>query len=42
MQQIVASGAMITPALIINDKLYVQGKLPTIPTLANWIEKESQ
>lgn len=30
-------GVMLTPALIINGKLLVQGKLPTKHTLVHWM-----
>ena len=36
-KEIARLGVMNTPALIINDKLMVSGKLPTKPTLLHWI-----
>ncbi len=30
-------GVMLTPALIINGRLLVQGKMPTKPTLVHWL-----
>ncbi|NMC41134.1 MAG: thioredoxin family protein [Bacteroidales bacterium] len=30
-------GVMLTPALIVNGKLLVQGKLPTRHTLVHWL-----
>lgn len=30
-------GVMITPALIVNGKLLIQGKLPTKHTLVHWL-----
>ncbi len=36
MKTIAESGIIHTPALIINDKVYCQGKLPTLNTLKNW------
>jgi len=33
-------GLMLTPALILNGKLLVQGKLPTKHTLMHWLLKE--
>lgn len=32
-------GIMATPALMINDKLYSSGKIPTKHTLVNWIKQ---
>jgi small redox-active disulfide protein 2 len=37
--KIASLGIMATPALIINEKLYVSGKLPTKNTLAHWIKE---
>lgn len=37
--EIASLGIMATPALIVNDKLYVSGKLPTKHTLVNWIKQ---
>jgi len=39
MVKIASLGIMATPALIINDKLYVSGKLPTKHTLVHWIKE---
>jgi small redox-active disulfide protein 2 len=39
MTEIAALGIIATPALIINDKIYVSGKLPTKHTLVNWIRQ---
>ncbi len=36
--EIASMGIMATPALIINDKLYLKGKLPTKSTLLHWIK----
>lgn len=33
-------GVMITPALIVNGKLLIQGKVPTKSTLRNWLQRE--
>ncbi|MFN4111239.1 MAG: thioredoxin family protein [Ignavibacteria bacterium] len=30
-------GIMMTPALIVNGKILVMGKIPTKPTLENWL-----
>ncbi len=30
-------GVMLTPALVVNGKLLVQGKLPTRHTLVRWL-----
>ncbi len=35
-------GVMHTPALIINDKIYCSGKIPTSHTLKNWILMNNQ
>lgn len=32
-------GVMITPGLIVNDKVLSQGKIPTKSTLENWLKK---
>ncbi|MBU2556989.1 MAG: thioredoxin family protein [Bacteroidetes bacterium] len=32
-------GIWMTPALIINEKILLQGKLPTKNTLLNWMKK---
>ena len=32
-------GVWITPALIVNGQLLLQGKLPTKSTLTHWLEK---
>jgi small redox-active disulfide protein 2 len=37
--KIASLGIISTPALIINDKLYVSGKLPTKHTLEHWIKE---
>ena len=39
--QITQHGVMLTPALIVNDKLLIQGKIPIKSTLANWLKKEA-
>jgi len=39
MVKIASLGIMATPALIINEKLYVSGKLPTKNTLVHWIKE---
>ncbi len=31
-------GIMMTPALIVNGKILVMGKIPTKPTLENWLK----
>lgn len=33
-------GVMLTPGLVVNGKLLLQGKLPTKATLANWLKNE--
>jgi small redox-active disulfide protein 2 len=35
-------GIMQTPALVINDKVYCKGKLPTKTTLDHWIRQNIQ
>jgi len=35
-------GIISTPALIINEKLYLSGKMPTKHTLVNWIKQNVQ
>jgi len=32
-------GIMITPGLVVNNKVLSQGKIPTKSTLKNWLEK---
>lgn len=39
LEQITSMGVMLTPALIIDNKLMVQGKLPLKSTLKHWIER---
>ena len=31
-------GIMLTPALVVNSKVLVQGKIPTKATLENWLK----
>lgn len=31
-------GIMLTPALVVNDKVLIQGKIPTKATLENWLK----
>jgi len=33
-------GLMLTPGLVVNGKVLLQGKLPTKATLANWLRNE--
>jgi len=33
-------GVMITPGLVVNNKVLSQGKIPVKSTLKNWLEKE--
>jgi small redox-active disulfide protein 2 len=39
LKKIAEFGVMQTPALIINGKIYLQGKLPVKSTLTNWIRQ---
>ena len=41
MKEIAKLGIMSTPALIINDKVMVSGKLPTKSTLLHWFKENS-
>lgn len=34
-------GIMLTPGLVVNGKILVQGKLPTKKTLENWLQWEA-
>lgn len=34
-------GVMMTPGLIVNDKVLSQGKIPTKSTLSRWLENEN-
>jgi len=34
-------GVWMTPALIVNGKVLIQGKLPTKSTIEHWLIKES-
>lgn len=34
-------GIMLTPGLVVNGKILVQGKLPTKKTLENWLQREA-
>ncbi|MGB9696536.1 MAG: thioredoxin family protein [Ignavibacteria bacterium] len=42
LEQIMAYGVMQTPALVINGKVKISGKLPTSSTLLHWIEEENK
>ena len=33
-------GVMLTPGLVVNGKVLLQGKVPTKATLANWLKTE--
>lgn len=33
-------GVMLTPGLVVNGKVLLQGKLPTKATLSNWLNNE--
>jgi small redox-active disulfide protein 2 len=33
-------GVMLTPGLVVNGKVLLQGKLPTKATLTNWLKNE--
>jgi small redox-active disulfide protein 2 len=35
-------GVMMTPGLIVNDKVLSQGKIPTKSTLIRWLENENK
>lgn len=39
MERFAYFGVIVTPALVINNELKVQGKLPLKPTLAKWIKQ---
>jgi len=39
MNQFMDYGVLLTPALVINNEVKVQGKLPLKPTLVNWIKQ---
>lgn len=38
-EEMFARGVLMTPALMINGKLLVSGKVPTRSTLRSWIQK---
>jgi small redox-active disulfide protein 2 len=40
--QIMSYGVMQTPALVINGKVKIAGKLPTPSTLLHWIQEENK
>jgi len=40
--QIMLYGVMQTPALVINGKVKIAGKLPTPSTLLHWIQEENK
>lgn len=40
LKEIAEYGVMQTPALIINDKVFSQGKLPTKSALIHWIKQD--
>jgi protein-disulfide isomerase len=35
-------GIMLTPALVVNNKVVIQGKIPTKATLENWLKNFNQ
>lgn len=35
-------GVMLTPALIVNNKLFISGKMPTKSTLTHWLIDENK
>ena len=39
LQALMAAGVMRTPGLAFDGILVLQGKIPTLPTLRDWIEK---
>ncbi|MEJ5316493.1 MAG: thioredoxin family protein [Tenuifilum sp.] len=39
MNQFMDYGVLLTPVLVINNEVKVQGKLPLKPTLVNWIKQ---
>jgi len=39
MNQFMDYGVLLTPALVINNEVKVQGKLPLKPTLVNWVKQ---
>jgi len=39
MNQFMDYGVLLTPALVINNEVRVQGKVPLKPTLVNWIKQ---
>lgn len=40
--QIMSYGVMQTPALVINGKVKISGRLPTAATLLDWIREENK
>jgi len=42
LQRIMTAGVMRTPGLAFDGILVLQGKIPTLPTLRDWIEKAMQ
>ena len=38
--EFVELGIMITPGLVVNNKILSRGKIPVKSTLKNWLEKE--
>lgn len=42
LKQIMSYGIMQTPALVINGKVKISGKLPTPSTLLHWIQEENK
>lgn len=42
LDKISSYGVLMTPGLVINDKVYSSGKLPSTATLKGWIEKETK
>lgn len=42
LDKISSYGVLMTPGLVINEKVYSSGKLPAMATLKSWIEDESK
>lgn len=42
MEKFMDYGVLLTPALVINNEVKVQGKIPLKPTLVNWIKQAAR
>ena len=39
--EIISSGVMLTPAIVINEKIKASGRIPSIDEIKKWLENEA-